>query len=291
MLSQLISIVAPVYICAALGYAWVRFGKRFDIEMVTDLVALVGAPCLVFSALSGIEVERSALLRIALASCLVTAAFSLLAWILLRLVKLPRTSFMGPMAFGNTGNLGLPLCLFAFGEEGLALGVCFFATTVLLNFTAGQWFWSGKVSFRQLATTPLAYAPVLAAIVVLTDTEVPLWIENTTSLLGQMTIPLMAFTLGVTLGKLRLSLIWQSCWLSVARLLLVCGAGLAVAEALGLTGVERAVFLLQCAMPPAVFNYLLAQKFNRDPVAVAGLIVVSTLLAFLVLPGILAYLL
>lgn len=291
MLAQLLSIVAPVYICAALGYAWVRFKKRFDIEMVTDLVALVGAPCLIFSALSGIEMERAALARMALASCLVTGAFFALAWILLRLTNLPRTTFMAPMVFGNTGNLGLPLCLFAFGEEGLALGVCFFATTILINFTVGQWFWTGRASFRQLATTPLAYATVLAAVVVLTETEVPLWIENSTSLLGQMTIPLMAFTLGVTLGKLKLGLIWRSCWLSVSRLLLVIAAGLAVAEALGLTGVERAVFLLQCSMPPAVFNYLLAQKFNRDPVEVAGLIVVSTLLAFLVLPGILVYLL
>ena len=291
MLAELFSIVAPVYLAATLGFLWVRGGRNFDTRMVTDLVMLIGAPCLVFSALVKIDVDRASLLRMAIATTAVTAAFGIVGWIVLRLLKLPRTTYLAPIMFGNTGNLGLPVCLFAFGETGLALGVCFFATSALLNFTFGLWTWSGKVSFRQLLTTPLFHATVLAALAVVFEAQVPRWIQNSTSLLGQMTIPLMAFTLGVTLGKLRLQHIWRSTWLTIVRLALVLGTGLAVAEAFGLEGVERAVFLVDCSMPPAVINYLLAQKYERDPVEVAGLVIVSTLATFLVLPGILAWVL
>lgn len=291
MFAELFSIVAPVYLTAALGFLWVRFGRSFDTRMITELVMLVGAPCLVFSALVQLEVERASLLRMAIATTIVTAAFGLVGWLVLRSLKLPRTTYLAPIMFGNTGNLGLPICLFAFGEAGLALGVCFFATTTLLNFTVGLWAWSGRLSVRELLETPLFHATVLAALAVAFEIRVPRWIQNTTSIIGQMTIPLMAFTLGVTLARLRLAHVWRSTWLSIVRFVLVMGTAFVVADLLGLTGLERSVFLVDCAMPPAVINYLLAQKYERNPLEVAGLVVVSTLLAFLVLPAILAWVL
>lgn len=291
MFTQLLSILAPVYVCVGLGYGWIRMGRRFDTRLITELIAQIGAPCLIFSSLARLEVARGDLLEMAWATVLATAGFTIGGWLLLAAFGLRRTTWLAPIVFGNTGNMGLPICLFAFGEEGLALGVCFFATAALLNFTVGQWMWSGRTSLRLLLTTPLTWSVGLAAVVLWFEVPVPLWIERSTTLLGSFTIPLMAFTLGVTLGQLRLAHLARSIQVALARLVLILAVGLLVAWMLGLSGVARGVFLIDCAMPPAVINYLLAEKYDRQPVEVAGLVVVATLIGLVTLPFILAWVL
>ena len=291
MLGELASIVVPIYLCAALGYGWVRIGRRYDTALITELITFVGAPCLVFSRLVRLEVDPVELAHMVGATAAALTTLGIVGAIALRLAGLPTTSFLAPIMFGNTGNIGLPVCLFAFGDEGLALAVCFFATTTIVHFTVGQWVWSGSVSAGLLARTPLAYASVIAAAVLAFELPVPQWLERTTSLLGSFTIPLMQFTLGVSLAELHASHIPRSLALSVFRIGLGLAVGLSLAALLDLTGVARGVFILQCAMPVAVFNYLMAQRHGRTPGDVASVVVLSTLVSFGVLPLLLAWLL
>ncbi|MEE8581317.1 MAG: AEC family transporter [Myxococcota bacterium] len=291
MAGELLAIVAPVYVCAGLGYAWSRMGRRYDTELVTELITQIGAPCLVFSSLVGIEVEHSALVQMAGACAAALLSFAAIGALTLRLVGLPRRSFLAPLVFPNVGNMGLPICLFAFGPEGLALGVVFYAVTAISHFTAGQWIWSGRISFRQLLLTPLAYAALLAALTLATDASVPGWILDTTQLLGGFTIPLMQFTLGVALGQLQLGRVRTALSLSLFRIGMGLAVGAGLAWALGMTGLARGVLILDCSMPVAVFNYMLAERHGRTPSEVAGLVVLSTLISFLSIPLVLAWVL
>jgi predicted permease len=291
MPSQLLPILAPIYICIGLGFVWARLGRRYDTELVTRLITDVGAPCLVFTSLVELDADSDRMLAMVGATLAALASFAVLGAAFLRAAGLPATSFLAPLVFPNTGNMGLPVCLFAFGPEGLALGACFFATTAIVHFTVGQWLWSGRVSLAQLFRTPLAYGAVAAAVVLSTGAETPEWLLRTTRLLGSFTIPLMQLTLGVSLARFAAGRLSRGVLLSALRFGVGLGVGAGLAELLGLTGVARGVFIVDCTMPVAVFNYMLAERYQRDPADVAGLVVLSTLVSLVSLPLILAWVL
>ena len=291
MLVELISIVAPIYCCAFLGYLWVRTGRPYDSELIGDLTMTVGAPCLVFYSLVTIEIEASALAQMAGAGLLAIGVMGVVATAVLLAFRQPLHTFLAPMTLPNTGNMGLPVCLFAFGEEGLALGVCFFAVASITQFTLGMSVWSGELSWRQLLRTPVTIASLLAVVAIASDFDPPRFLLRTTQVLGGMTIPLMQFTLGVSIGRLALGHIPRALALSIFRLGLGVAVGVLVAEWLELEGVARGVLILDCAMPVAVVNYMLAVRYRRSPSEVAGTVVISTLLSFGTLPLLLAWVL
>jgi hypothetical protein len=291
VIGELLGIVVPVYACAALGYLWARSGRRYDTALMTDLVMMVGAPCLVFSGLTSLEIDLELLSRMALATACVLSALGLLGALVLRALGLPSTTYLSPFVFGNTGNMGLPLCLFAFGEPGLALGVGIFATVSLCHFTFGQWLWAGRASFASLLRIPLFWSATLGALVLALDVVLPLWLTRSVALLGDVAIPLMVLTLGVTLSRVRAGVLRRSLLLSVVRLGLAVACACGVAAMLDLEGVARGVLILQAAMPVAVINALMAERYGRQPDEVASLVVVSTLLSLLTTPVVLAALL
>jgi len=288
---DLFAIIAPVFLCTALGWGWVRAGRTYDRELITILITDIGAPCLVFSRLVAMEVELEAMSKMAMAAGLAVASFAVVSIAILRLARLPLNTFLCPLIFGNQGNMGLPVCLFAFGEEGLALAIAYFSVTATLQFTAGISIWSGRLSLRELARTPLIYAVALAVAVLSSGVTVPAWIWNTTEILGGFAIPLMLVTLGVSLAELQVARIGRSVALAFCRLGIGFGVGVALAALLELSGVARGVLVLQCSMPAAVFNYLFAQRYARAPEEVASIVVLSTLLAFAGLPLLLGFLL
>jgi predicted permease len=291
MLPELFGIIAPVFVCAALGFGWARAGRAYDGNVISELISWIGAPCLVFSSLSALVVEPRAMAEMAAGMLAAIGVFVVLGAVVLRLAGLPAHTFLAPLVFTNAGNMGLPLSLFAFGSEGLALAVCGFAVMAITHFTAGVWIWSGRPSLRPFFATPLTWAAVAAVVVLVTGAPVPGWIRNTTELLGGFTIPLMLLTLGVSLSELHPSGLLRSTALSVLRLGMGFAVGIAVAQVLGLEGTARGVLVLQCAMPAAVFNYLFAQQFGRAPEQVASLVVVSTAISFVTLPLLLGWLL
>jgi hypothetical protein len=288
---DLFAIIAPVFLCTALGWAWVRAGRPYDRELITVLIADIGAPCLVFSRLVALEVEPEAMAEMAIAAGISVAVVAVAGIAILRLASLPINTFLCPLVFGNQGNMGLPVCLFAFGEEGLALAIAYFSVTATLQFTVGISIWSGSLSLRELARTPLIYAVALAVTVLSSGATVPAWIWNTAEILGGFAIPLMLVTLGASLAELRVARIGRSVALAFCRLGLGFGVGVVLASLLDLSGVARGVLVLQCSMPAAVFNYLFAQRYARAPEEVASIVVLSTLLAFAGLPLLLGLLL
>ena len=277
MYLQLFNIIAPVLICAGLGYWWQRTGRPFDTRMVTGLVTNIATPCLIVAALTRFQIDPATFGTMALAAGIVLALSMAVAAVVLPMAGLPRHTFLPAMMFSNTGNMGLPLCLFAFGDVGLALGIAVFTVNATCQFTIGQLISAGSFSARRILRTPVIYAVALA--LVLMAFQAPL--------LGGMAIPLMLMALGVSLASLQLRDAWRSFLLGALRIVMGLLVGVAIGEALGLTGAARGVIIIMSAMPAAVFNYLFAQQYGRDASAVAGIVIASTVLAFLFLPLIL----
>ena len=281
---EVATILAPVFILAGIGYGWARIGMPFDNEMVTSLVTNLATPCLIFSTLAKLEVSPHDFGQIAGAAVLSGIGFAILGRIVLALLKLPSHSYLPALMFPNTGNLGLPLCLFAFGPAGLALGLGCFTVASFTQFTIGIAMAAGEWSLKRLARTPIIYALIAALAFMLTGTAAPKWLLNTTSLMGGVAIPLMVTALGVSLAQLRVTRLPLALGLSIVRVGGGFLIGWAVATVLELDGVLRGVLMIQASMPTAVFNYLFAVRFRRQPADVAGIIVISTLIVFAILP-------
>lgn len=296
MLLQLWNVMAPVLIAIAIGFCWGRSRVPYAAEFVTRAVMNIGAPCLVVSAISQAEISGEGFAQVALAATIVLAGTALLGTLVIRLTGGDVRALLAPVVFPNTGNMGLPLCLFAFGEQGLALAVAFFMVqmTSLMIFGVALMSRSGSglgATLRDLLRQPLIHAIVIALLLLAGDVRLPLWLDSTLELLGAFTIPLMLLTLGVSLSTLSTSGWWHSLGFSVLRI----GGGLAFAwlavSWMGMSGAARNVVLLQAIMPAAVFNYLLALKYDRQPAAVAGIVVASTVVALVAVPILLAILL
>jgi predicted permease len=281
---DLIGIVVPVFVCAAIGWAWAKLGKAFDGETITGLTVQIGTPCLVFDTLTRLELSLQDFGVMALATAVVVGGFGVLATAWLYAVGMDRRTYLPALMFPNAGNMGLPICLFAFGDQGLALAVSFFAMMVILQFTVGVAITAGRASLRMLLTSPVLYAVAAAIPVIAFDLKLPEPASNTLRLLAGFTIPVMLIALGVSLAKLEVGSLGEGLAVAVARLLIGFSIGTAVAWAFGLPPVAAGVLILQSAMPIAVFSYLFALRYGRRPEAVAGAVMQSAILGFVSLP-------
>jgi predicted permease len=288
LISALAAVLAPTFICAGLGFGWSRLGRPYDTRLVTALILSFGTPCLVFSTLTRLHLSLSSFGSMAGAAVLALASFAIVGALVLRAARLPFHTYLPALTFGNSGNMGLPVCLFAFGETGLALAIAFFAVGAISNFTFGVWLSSGTMSPAAMLRTPMIYAVAVSVAFMAFDIEAPAWLANTTRLIGGMTIPLMLVTLGVTLAELRVTAFGRALALSILRLSMGFLVGFGLAGALGFEGVARGVLIIECAMPVAVFNFLFAKRYNRAPSEVAGMVLISTVVALALLPLLLA---
>jgi predicted permease len=284
MLLNILSVIAPVFLCSMLGFLWVKRGLSFDTPFVSRLVMEVGAPCLIFATFMEIELDMDAFKSMAGAAFLAMVLFGLLGAGMLHLLKLDQRTWLPAQMFPNVGNMGLPLCLLAFGDEGLALGLTYFMVNVVFGFTLGMMITSGRMSLQDLLKNPMFHAVLITLLFLFTGARPPEWVLNTTSLLGDFTIPLMLIAMGVSLARFHISSLQRSLLLSSLRIGMGFLVGVGLSALLGLDGVAGGVLILQSAMPVAVFSYLFAVRYNRSPEEVAGTVVLSTLMSFLTLP-------
>lgn len=296
MYNELLAILAPIVISTGAGFIWGKSGADFPSDFISRIVMNIGTPCLIIGAMAKVELDPSVVGQVALATALTMTAMGFAGWILLRSMKLEIGTYLPPLIFPNNGNMGLPLCLFAYGQTGLALALGSFMVMMIATFTVGlvlvtrseRGLWA---RMAEITRQPVIYSMLIAVLLLVTDIDLPRWMSNTLDLLGGIAIPLMTIALGVSLATLKIRSWQRSLFFGLVRVVGGLILGLAVCELMGLTGVSRNVVLLQSAMPIAVFNYLLALRYNRHPEEVAAMVVVSTLVAFIGLPFLLAALL
>ena len=288
MLIQIASVVTPIFLITALGYVWAKRKQPFDNATISSLVMYIGTPSLVFHSLTTLRPELGELRSLGLASVAVIAICVALGYLGLRAGRLSQNAFLPTLGLANTGNMGIPLVMLTFGDAGLALAIVVFFVHSLAQHSMGLAIYSGSMQPKVLLRQPIIWAVLLACITLAADFQVPDWLSNTTKLLGGLLIPAMLLMLGTSLARLVVSDLPQACALAVARLVLGVGAGLLVIWLMDLEGVAAGVLFLQVSMPVAVFNYVFADRFNRQPEQVAATVLVSTLLSMVCLPALVA---
>ena len=291
MFNELFAVIAPILICAGIGYAWARKGVDYPVDFVTRLVMNIGAPCLIVSSFSKSGINIGKMAEVSAAALVILLIMLVMGSLLIRVMRLKTSTFLPSLLFPNIGNMGLPLCLFAFGQNGLALGLTVFLVIFALQMSLGILITAGRGNLIGLLKQPVLWATVIAVFLVSTGRSLPAWLDNTTGILGGATIPLMLVTLGVSLARLKVADWKHSLLFSLVRVLGGFGLAVLVAHWFGLEGADRGVLILQSSMPVAVFNYLLALRYGREPGEVAGMVVLSTLLAFVLLPFMVSFVL
>ncbi|MBO9478133.1 AEC family transporter [Shimia sp. R11_0] len=284
LILTVLEIVAPVFLVAGVGFAWVKAGFEYRIQFVTRLGVNLAVPCLIFTALMKSDADLNELGRLTLAGFAGYLLIGAVGWSLLKLLKLDIRSYLAPFIFGNTGNLGVPMALFAFGQAGLDGAVVLLSITALLSFTWGIWLVAGEGALGKMAQEPMIWATLLGALFLAMGWETPGFVTDTLELIGQMAIPLMLLTLGVAVARLTPGRVVTAVGLSIVKFALCALIGYAMARAFGLSGALFGVLVLQMAMPVGVSSYLLAEKYEADSGAVAGFVVVSTLVSVIGLP-------
>lgn len=288
------NVTVPVLLCILAGLFWVKRGLPFDNGMVTPLLMYLAVPCLLLASFSGMDLPQGPVLRLLVATILAHLVFWLAGWAFLRAFRLEARTYLSSLIFGNNGNLGLPLCLLAFGQEGLSMALVFMIVNSVGLFTLGIWIASGRLSPGVLLKTPTLYAAAGSLVLLFAGIKLPSMLHKSLEILGNLAIPLMLLALGASLAGLKVRNLRESLIVSLAKVVLGAATAVLLAWLVGLEGVARDVFLLQSIMPVAVFNYLLAEHYGGDAQTgqnVAGLIVVSSIMGLLVIPLALALLL
>ena len=283
-----LQIVAPVFLLASIGFVWVKVGLEYRIQFVTQLAMTLSLPCLIFVSLMQTRIAPEALTALSLASVMAYALISLAFLALVKLLRLEGRTYTAPLIFGNTGNLGLPLALFAFGDVGLSYAIIVFAIMALWSYTYGIWLVAGAGSLGRVLREPLVWATLLGALFMWQGWETPEFLTNTLDLVGQMAIPMMLITLGVAVARLSAQGLLRAVGLSFVKLSLCVAVAWGVGTVFELDRIAFGVLVLQVATPVAVTSYLIAEKYGADAPSVAGLVVASTLMSVAALPLILA---
>lgn len=282
---QIIDTVAPIFIITLIGFLFGR--SKFDLHVATlsTVVIMVGLPSLIFSSLTSMDMslERLGEVFLAAVSCMVIAAIFSLG--VVKAFGFSVRTFLPSLIFPNSGNMGLPLAFLAFGDIGLRLAIAYFVVIALLQHTVGMTIASGKYDLGSLLRQPLIYSVIGVLIVIGFDLTVPNFIVSTTEILGGLMIPSMLILLGNSLASLKISDAGPAIVVAIARLVIGCAAAFGTIWFLGLSGTLAGVVFLLSTMPTAVVTYVYAERFRPDPEKIAGAVVMSTLLTFALLPG------
>lgn len=309
-LQVLLDVVLPVFAVAGVGF-WYAGRFAFPRRELAEMILRLTGACLVFDALtrSGRLAETGALTVLSGAAVvgggllLGTAFHGVLRTVAasgLRRGTPPPPPFAAvvlPVGFMNAGNLGLPLAELAYGEEGLALAMLFFITMSVLHYSVGVAIASGGAGWKDVFKLPLLYAAGAGLLVNQLELPVPPLVARPVGMLGQTVVPMMLLSLGASLRVLLpgtgatsreadsgpgLSLPFALSLLRIAGGALV---GLGVVHAFGTAGTPLGeVTLLVATLPPAVLNFVIADRYGRRPALVAATIGVGTAVALVTTP-------
>lgn len=290
--------ILPIILLSGAGFV---LGKLLQVDprSLGRVVFYIFSPVLIFDLLLKNHLEfGEAAIVIAFVLCflLLMGTLTLLTGIFLKLERPALVSILITTMFANTGNYGLPLVSFAFGEQALSYAGIYFITTTLLFYTFGVVVASlGHMDFKEailgLFKIPTLYAVLLAILINLWKIEIPVPVARAVELAANGTIPLMLILLGVQLTQVGFSGSQRAMQLSVSfRLVLAPLMALLFAALFGLQGFSRQASVTEASMPSMVSATVLATEYNLDFKLVTAVVFISTLLSPLTLTPLLVFL-
>lgn len=287
---RILEITVPVFGIVLISFIYGRW-RPTDMTAANRLNLVLFIPALIFHALTertGGDFEMG---QAVLGTAVIVLGSGLLAWPAARLCGWRPRTLTPPAMFNNCGNMGIPLAVFAFGEQALPTAIVLLVTTTALQFTLGLGILSGRLDLAGLARHPMVLATAAGVTAMLCDWHAPAVIRPGIRMLGDVAIPLMLVALGMRLAEGQL----RDLRIGIVGGLLTPATGLLVALPwVWLVSPSPGLadnLILYAALPPAVMNFMLADQFRQEPDAVASIVAIGNAMALVVVPVVLWFLL
>ena len=283
MLSQILSIVFPVFLIVVLGFGYSRVVKP-DLAGVNRMIIDLMLPILIFTSLASKDFDPAAAVLFSVAATLQILGVGILALAFVRISTVSWRAFLPCVMFGNVGPVGIPVIVLAFGQQALPAAVVLLVLSNILHFTLGAALISGRIDWRTVYANPLVWATLFGITFAQWGLHLPVWLDAPLLMISNVVVPLMLLSLGARLSGSQIrdaNVGMKGAVLTTGLRLIACYLILFL---IPLTGYERGAFILFACLPSAVFNFMLADKFQTEPNKVASIVIMGHLASIVVLP-------
>ena len=284
---KLFEVLFPVFFVVGIGYYLGKTNPKIDTTFITSFAANIGTPAMVIYAITSTGINFEIFRDYFWYYLLAIGLFALVGIFTLFLLKTKDiVRELPPLIFPNTGNMGLPICMFAYGSKGLGVSASITSLIILCHFTLGVFLADRKFNLNVILKNPPFYAIIFSAIMLFYGIKMPVFVVNTTEWLMYVTIFLILMSLGIALTRLKVFSLTNALISSFTRMIIGPAIGFFLIFIFNLKGFAAGVLLIQCSMPSAVLNYLVGSIYSPKKIvdSIASTIVVSTLISFVTIP-------
>ena len=282
---KIFEVIFPVFFVIGVGYFLGKKNPNIDTDFITNFAGNIGTPAMIFYTVTTTGITLNIFVNYFIYALIMIGGFSLIGLIFLFFLKKDLSMELPPLILPNTGNMGIPICLFAYGTQGLGVASAIASVIILFHFTLGVFLAKKNFSSEILIKSPPVYAIIISVLFLYFEIDTPLFLENTTFLLTYATIFLVLMSLGIALTRFSFSL-KDSIILALNRILIGPIIAFIIIIYFELSGFAAGVLLIQSAMPSAILNYLVGSMYSPKKIvdSIASTIVVSTLMSFITIP-------
>ena len=288
---KLIDVLFPVFFVIGVGYYLGKKDPNFDTKFITTFAGNIGTPAMIFYTITTTGITLDIFIQYFIYALIIIGGFSVVGLAFLFILKKDVISELPPLILPNTGNMGVPICLFAYGTAGLGVASAIASVIILLHFTVGVLLAKKSFSLEILIKNVPIYGIIAAVVFLYFEWDVPGFVENTTFLLTYTTIFLVLMSLGIALSRFQVVSWRDASILGAVRVIIGPIIGFSLIKYLSLDGFAAGVLLIQSAMPSAVLTYLVGSMYSDRKVvdSVASVIVTSTIMSLITIPIVVFY--
>ena len=285
ILVKLFDVLFPVFLTIGIGYWYGKKDPKFDTKFITTFAGNFGLPAIIFYSLTTTNISWELFLKFSYYITLYVLVFAVIGIIILKILNKDIYRLLPPLILPNTGNMGMPLCLFAYGKMGLAIATAATSMILVYHFSVNILLASKKFSIKPLLNCIPVYALLISLIFVYFQIPSPKFLENATFLIGYSTIFLVLMSLGIALSKLKVFSFKETLIYSIIRVIVGPIVGFAFVKFFNLSGVEAGVMFIQASMPSAILTYLVSKMYSPKKISdsIASTVALSTFLSFFTL--------
>ena len=283
---KLFEVLFPVFFIVGIGFLLGKKNPNFDTSFITTYAGNFGTPALVIFAITAGGVTFEVFKEFFFYALILLSAFGLVGLIFLVLMKKDYIRELPTFILPNTGNMGIPICLFAYGELGMGIAAAISSLVVLLHFTLNIFLAKRAFDFQTIFKSPAFYAIIVTVLFLHFEQPVPQFVMNTVMLLAYGMIVMILMSLGVALTQMKVFSFKDAVITSTGRVIIGPIIGLTVIKLFDLSGVSAGVILIQSSMPSAILCYLVASMYSPKVIVdnISSTIVVSTIMSLVTIP-------
>ena len=283
---KLFEVLFPVFFIVGIGFLLGKKNPNFDTSFITTYAGNFGTPALVIFALTAGGVTFDVFKEFFFYALILLTAFGIIGLIFLILMKKDYVRELPTFFLPNTGSMGIPICLFAYGELGMGIGAAISSLVVLLHFTLNIFLAKRAFDFQTIFKSPAFYAIIVTVLFLYFEQPVPQFVLNTVMLLAYGMIVMILMSLGIALTQMKVFSFKDAIITSTGRVILGPIIGFIIIKIFGLSGISAGVVLIQSSMPSAILCYLVASMYSPKEIvdSISSTIVVSTIMSLVTIP-------